>query len=41
MPCFDYKVKKLNKNITSNKTKHALLENELNELLENQFNKSI
>ena len=26
--------KKLNKNVTSNKTKHVLLENELNELSE-------
>ena len=31
---FDDKRKKLNKNVTSNKTKHVLLENELNELSE-------
>ena len=30
---FDYTFKKLNKNVTSNKTKHVLVENELNELL--------
>ena len=31
---FDYKLKNLNKKATSNKIKHVLLENELNELLE-------
>ena len=29
---FDNKLKNLNKNVTSNKTKHILVENELNEL---------
>ena len=29
---FDDKLKNLNKNVTSNKTKHVLVENELNEL---------
>ena len=29
---FDDKLKKLNKNVTSNKTKHVLVGNELNEL---------
>ena len=29
----DKKLKKLNKNVTSNKTKHVLVENELNELI--------
>ena len=31
---FDFKLKNLSKNITSNKTKHVLIENELNELSE-------
>ena len=31
---FDDKLKKLNENVTSNKTKHVLVENELNELSE-------
>ena len=31
---FDGEFKNLNKNVTSNKTKHLLVENELNELLE-------
>ena len=31
---FDDKIKKLSKNVTSNKTKHVLVENELNEKLE-------
>ena len=31
---FDNKLKKLNKNITSNKTKHVLVEDKLNELSE-------
>ena len=31
---FDNKLKNLNKNITSNKTNHVLVENELNELTE-------
>ena len=29
----DKKLKKLNKNVTSNKTKHVIIENELNELI--------
>ena len=29
----DKKLKKLNKNVTSNKTKHVLVENELNKLI--------
>ena len=32
--CLDEKLKDLNRNITSNKKKHVLIENELNELLE-------
>ena len=31
---FDDKLKNMNKNVTSNKTKHAIVENELNELSE-------
>ena len=31
---FDHKLKNLNKNVTSNKTKHVLVENELNELFQ-------
>ena len=34
MTDFDDKLKNLNKNVTSNKTKHVLVENELNELTE-------
>ena len=33
--CFDDKIKKLNKNVNSNKTKHVLVENELNKLSKN------
>ena len=32
---FDDKLKNLNKDVTSNKAKHLLAENELNELLKN------
>ena len=35
---FDAKIKNLNKNITSNKTKHVLVEHELNELSKNLSN---
>ena len=33
--CFDDKLNNLNKEVTSNKAKHVLAENELNELLKN------